>query len=67
MVEGWGGVTPLKEILCNREQIAILLGWGAVAVEGGVLMSCSKYDLRLCSAEKGEMRFNLAPTVCLVR
>lgn len=30
--EGGGDVTPLKEILCNREQIAIFLGGGGSGV-----------------------------------
>lgn len=54
--------SSLKEILCNSKQIVIL---GV----GRKVMSCSKHDLSLSRWvwEKGEMRFNLARTVALVR
>lgn len=56
---------PLKETLCNSKQIAKLSGMGST--EG--VMSCSKHDLSFsgCVNQKGEMRFNLARTVSLVR
>lgn len=46
--EGGKNASALKEILCNREQIAVLPGGGG-AVK--VLMSCSKYDLTRSSDE----------------
>lgn len=55
----------LKEILCNRETDSDIARGGRGCL-GGVLMSCSKYDLTLSSTEslrKVRWGFNLDPTV----
>lgn len=61
--------SSLKEILCNREQITVLPGrdWNGGGWCHAPNMTSPSLAFLCWVLEKGEMRFNLARTVCLVR